>query len=88
MIREEISIADAKIHFSELINKVVYGHEEIVITKRRKPVAVISAPETKSAGLASAQGWLEENDIFFKEMEQISEDRHLKKLRVSVPEQN
>lgn len=87
MHREEISIADAKTHFSELINKVVYGHEEIVITKRGKPVAVISAPQIKDTGLASTQGWLEEEDVFFKEIEQIIEDRHSKKLRMATMEQ-
>ena len=83
MHREEISIAKAKTHFSELINKVVYGHEEIIITKRGKPVAVISVPEKKEAGLAAVKGWLKEDDIFFKEMDRIMEERHSKGLRAA-----
>ena len=83
MHREEVSIADAKTHFSELINKVVYGHEEFIITKRGKPVAVISAPEKKEAGLTAVKGWLNEDDAFFKEMDRIIEERHAKGLRAA-----
>lgn len=83
MHREEISIAKAKTHFSELINKVVYGHEEIIITKRGKPVAVITAPEKKEAGLTAVKGWLKEDDAFFKEMDSIIKERHSKGLRAA-----
>ncbi len=82
MIREEISIAGAKAHFSELINKVVYRQEEIVITKRGKPVAVISSPSTK--GLASVKGWLEGNDPFFTTLKEVVEKRHAKRLRAAT----
>jgi len=83
MHRGEVSIADAKTHFSELINKVVYGHEEIIITKRGKPVAIISAPEKKEAGLAAVRGWLKEDDVFFNEMDRIIDARHSKRLRAA-----
>ena len=83
MHREEESIAEAQTHFSELINKVVYGHEEIIITKRGKPVAVISVPEKKEAGLAAVKGWLKEDDDFFKEMDRIVEERHSNGLRAA-----
>lgn len=83
MHRQEVSIAEAKTHFSELINKVVYGHEEIIITKRGKPVAVISVPPGKEAGLAAVKGWLKEDDIFFKEIGSIIESRHSKGLRAA-----
>lgn len=83
MRREEIGIAEAKTHFSELINKVVYGHEEIIITKRGKPVVIVSAPEKKEAGLAAVKGWLKEDDAFFKDMDMIIEERHSKGLRAA-----
>lgn len=83
MPRGEVSIAEAKTHFSELINKVVYGHEEIIITKRGKPVAVISVPEKKGAGLAAVKGWLKEDDAFIKEVDRIIEERHSKGLRAA-----
>ena len=31
----------AKLHFGELLNRCVYGGEEVIITKHDKPVAVI-----------------------------------------------
>ncbi|MDH4099727.1 MAG: type II toxin-antitoxin system prevent-host-death family antitoxin [Nitrospirota bacterium] len=82
MHREAVSIAEAKSHFSELINKVAYGHEEIIITKRGKPIAVISAPSEKK-GLASAKGWLDEKDPFFKTVDEIVEKRHSRGLRAA-----
>lgn len=83
MHREEVSIAEAKTHFSELINKVVYGHEEVVITKRGKPVAVISTPTEKGRGLADVRGWLDEKDPYFKELETIVEKRRTHGLRAA-----
>ena len=79
MQKHAVSVADAKAHFSELINRVAYGQDEIVITKRGKPVAVIKSASAK--GLASAKGWLEEDDAFFSEMKGIVEKRHSRKLR-------
>lgn len=81
MQRQEISIAQAKTHFSELINKVIYGREEVVITKRGKPVALISTPVERGSGLGSVKGWISSDDAFFKEMKQIVEGRHSKRLR-------
>lgn len=82
MIREEINIAEAKAHFSELINKVFYRQQEVVITKRGKPVAVISTPSSK--GLASVKGWLDDNDPFFTTIKEVVEKRHTKKLRAAT----
>ena len=75
----EISIAEAKARFSEVINRVVYGKEQIIITKRGKPVAIISAPAGR--GLASVKGWLEQDDPFFEEMKGIEKKRHARRLR-------
>lgn len=77
---EKVSIADAKARFSELVNRVAYGHEQIVITKRGKPVAVLSNPSAK--GLGSVKGWLNRNDPFLKEMEQIESRRRMGQLRI------
>lgn len=82
MVRQEVSIAEAKAHLSELINRVIYAHEEIVITKRGRPVAVISFPqERREKGLASVKGWLGQDDPFFKDLDFIVEKRHAGKLR-------
>lgn len=82
MIREEINIAEAKAHFSELINRVFYHQQEIVITRRGKPVAVISTPSAK--GLASVKGWLEDNDPLFTTLKEVVEKRHTKRLRAAT----
>lgn len=82
MIREEINIAEAKAHFSELINRVFYRQQEIVITRRGKPVAVISTPATK--GLASVKGWLEDNDPFFTTIKEVVRKRSTKSLRAAT----
>lgn len=82
MLREEINIAEAKAHFSELINKVFYRQQEIVITKRGKPVAVISTPSSK--GLASVKGWLEDSDPFFTTIKEVVKKRHVKRLRAAT----
>ena len=38
---ETISTTDARMHFSDIINKVVYGNEPIVLTRRGKRIAAI-----------------------------------------------
>lgn len=41
-----VSVAEAKNQFSDLLNRVIYRHERIIISKRGKPVgALISAQE-------------------------------------------
>ena len=38
---ETISTADARMNFSDVINKVAYGNEPIVLTRRGKSIAAI-----------------------------------------------
>ncbi len=38
---ETISTADARMNFSDIINKVAYGNEPIVLTRRGKSIAAI-----------------------------------------------
>ena len=38
---ETVSTADARMHFSDIINKVAYGNEPIVLTRRGKSIAAI-----------------------------------------------
>jgi prevent-host-death family protein len=45
MNQETISIAEAKRTFSELLGKVAYGKKRILITKRGKPMALLSPSE-------------------------------------------
>jgi prevent-host-death family protein len=40
-----ISVAEAKSHFSEYISKVAYADEKVIITKRGKPIAALVSTE-------------------------------------------
>ena len=75
MSPQTISIADAKKHFSDLVGRVAYGKEQIIITKRGKPMARLIPTDAYGKHLAQAKGWLEEDDPFFKTMENIVQSR-------------
>ena len=77
MSNREVSVAEAKKHFSELLGRVAYGRERIVISKRGKPMAVlIPANEASAEGsLSRVEGWLEEDDPFFETIDQIVNER-------------
>ena len=77
MINKEVSVAEAKKHLSELLGRVAYGGERIIICKRGKPMAVLIPPSEASAGehLSGVEGWLEPDDPFFETIDQIVHDR-------------
>ena len=79
---ETISIAEAKKTFSELLGKVAYGKKRIVITKRGKPMALLSPPEETDSPIFQFKGWLDQSDPFFSAMEQIVQQRAGHKPRV------
>ena len=82
MSTQTISIADAKKHFSDLVGRVAYGKEQIIITKRGKPMARLVPTDVNDKHLAQAKGWLKEDDPFFKTIENIvqSRSRHNSRL--------
>lgn len=41
----EIPVTQAREDLSELINRVAYGHERIILTRHSKPVACLVPPE-------------------------------------------
>ncbi len=77
MVNKEFNVAEAKRHFSEILSRVAYGHEHIVILKRGKPLAILVPPHeaAKEDHLSKVQGWLEEDDPFFKIMDELVKDR-------------
>jgi prevent-host-death family protein len=75
MTRKTISVAEAKKHLSELLGRVAYGGEQIVITKRGKPLARLVPATEESKHLAEAKGWLNDEDDFFEVIDHIVEDR-------------
>ncbi len=82
MIRKTISVAEAKKHLSELLGRVAYGGEQIVITKRGKPLARLVPATAESEHLADAKGWLDNEDDFFNTIDQIIEhrDKHIPRV--------
>ena len=77
MTTKEVSVAEAKKHFSDLLGRVAYRGERITISKRGKPMAVLvpAAEVPGPKGIREIGGWLEASDPFFKVMDQIVSDR-------------
>jgi hypothetical protein len=57
-----------------------------VITKRGKPVALLSPPEFAEPVPFKVGGWLDESDPFFEDIELIIRERAQHKPRVSPGE--
>lgn len=75
MTEETMNVAEAKKHFSELLGRVAYKKERILLTKRGKPMARLIRVDEDRQHLADAQGWLDDKDPFFDNMERIVEGR-------------
>lgn len=86
MGRQSVSVAEAKRSLSELLSRVAYRGESIVIAKRGKPVARL-VPVTSSSyrSLADVRGWLGDDDPFFTAMDEISTARHGRRPRRTPP---
>ena len=72
-----VSVANAKREFSDLLGRVAYGGETILITRRGRPMAKlvpVDAKESQTPDLAS-RGWLEEDDPFFDIVEDVVKKR-------------
>ena len=62
---ETRSLADAKAHFSEIIDLVESQHERVIITRHGKPAAIIMSPDDlegieETLDILSTPGALEE----------------------------
>lgn len=76
MTDTEISIGQVKRDISELVNRVAFGNERIILTSRGKPKAVIInlvdydrlKQLSSAAGLSQWQGWLAENQQLVAEI--------------------
>ena len=75
MDERSVNVAEAKKHFSELLGKVAYGKEQILITKRGQPMARLVPADMPARNLADAKGWLDEEDPFFKTIDSIVRKR-------------
>ena len=89
MREQTISVAEAKKHFSEILSKVAYGKEQVLITKRGKPMARLIPANQAERHLGESKGWLDDEDPFFEIMDQIVRDRikHIPRvLKQGLPE--
>ena len=78
-----MSVAEAKRHLSDLLGRVAYGGETIVITRRGRPMAtLVAAAPVESKGLAAVRGWLEEDDPLFARVDAIVTARATHRPRI------
>jgi prevent-host-death family protein len=74
---ESVNVAEAKRRFSDLLGRVAYGGETVLITRRGRPMARLVPPEPRGAneGLAGVRGWLEDEDPFFDRIDEVAAAR-------------
>ncbi len=66
MSEHSVNVAEAKKRLSELLGRVAFGKQHILITKRGKPMARLVPAEEEINHLAEAKGWLEKEDDFWE----------------------
>lgn len=74
-----LNVAEAKKHFSDLLARVAFGGESVLITRRGKPMAKLVPAEVPEASyLDGVKGWLDDDDPFFQVIDDIvaSRSRH------------
>jgi len=70
---ESVNVAEAKRRLSDLLGRVAYGGDTVLITRRGRPMArlVPLGPPEAGEGLAGVQGWLEDEDPFFDRVDAL-----------------
>ena len=70
--KASVSVAEAKRGFSDLLGRVAYGGESIVITRHGRPMAkLVPADRAVEKKSLAECGWLEDDDPFFTLMDEI-----------------
>jgi prevent-host-death family protein len=78
-----VNVSEAKRHFSDLLGRVAYGGESILITRRGRPMARLVPPSaSQEPRLRDLRGWLDEEDPFFEAVDKIVESRSERTPRV------
>ena len=72
-----VNVAEAKKQFSNLLGRVAFGKETILIMRRGRPMARLIPPESQppESGLGAVQGWLPDDDPFLTAVEEIVNGR-------------
>jgi prevent-host-death family protein len=70
---ESVNVAEAKEQLSNLLGRVAFGRETILITRRGRPMARLVPPgeQPPEKGLGSVRGWLADDDPFFAAVEEV-----------------
>lgn len=81
---ELVSVADAKNRLSELLGRVAYGGETVIITRHGKPMAMLVRPSSSDEGprLGDVAGWLDDAHPFFGQVDDIVATRRRHTPRV------
>jgi prevent-host-death family protein len=77
----KVNVAMAKNHLSELLGRVAYGGETVLITRRGRPMAKLVPPDfaAPGGGLREVQGWMDDDHPFLAGVRHIisARRRHL-----------
>lgn len=70
---EAINVAEAKKQLSELLGRVAFRHETILITRRGRPMARLVPPDDTGAapGLGAVKGWMADGDPFLDAIDDV-----------------
>ncbi len=83
MKERTMSAAHARRSLSEILSRVAFRGERIVVTLRGKPAArIVPMTEGQAGRLGDVPGWLEDDDPFFRELEAASRARSRRVPRV------
>jgi prevent-host-death family protein len=84
-IMRNVSVAETRQHLAEILGKVAYGGEAFLITKKGRPMARLvpiaepKSPDKKPLTLGTLQGWVDDDDPFFKHLDMIREESRREK---------
>jgi prevent-host-death family protein len=80
-----VSVAELKQHLSEVLGTVAHGQQSVLITRHGRPVARLVPVDAQTRSLADVVGWLEEQDPFFKYVDEAAKNRRRRTPRVMRP---
>ncbi len=77
-----LNLTEARQHLSDLLGRVAYEGETILITRGGRPMAKLVPVEdaTGPHPLGAVEGWLDDDDPFFAAIDNIVEKRSLPRV--------
>lgn len=77
-----VSVAEAKRSLSDLLGRVAFAGQSVLILKRGRPMArLVPVTPASRRSLAQVKGWLADSDPFFEAVDQIVAKRHSRRPR-------